>query len=230
MGMETSMRRHRLAATELLVVALFLFLPTQLSAEEFCPPLCPSGTVSLGFAGPLTGPSAAFGFQTAKSAQTAVDKINAAGGVSGFPVRLSLGDDRCDRGQAVDIANRHVVNEKLAFVIGPACPAAALIASQIYAKAGVVQFAPTATTVDLTRQGFDRVFRMLATVEQEAEELGRYFAREYAGKKLTVVYVDDFYGRSIANNIRRSVPAKSLGQFEPLLHMPGAYDRLVDKL
>ena len=162
------MRRHRLAAASLLVVALFL--PPPLSAEEFCPPLCPSGTITLGFAGPLTGPSAAFGLQTAKSAQIGVDKLNATGGISGFPIKLSLGDDRCDRGQAVEVANRHVLNEKLAFVIGPACPAAALTASQIYAKAGVVQFVPTATTVDLTRQGFDGVFRMLTTVEQEAQE------------------------------------------------------------
>src|SRR5215475_9368538 len=228
--MENSMRRHSLAVTELLVAALLLFLPPQLSAEEFCPPKCPSGTMTLGFAGPLTGASAAFGLQTSKSVQVGVDKLNAVGGVLGVPVKLSSGDDRCDRGQSVDVANRHVLNEKLTFVIGPACPAAALTASQIYAKAGVVQFAPTATTVDLTRQGLDSVFRMLATVEQEAQELGRYFAREYPGKKLTVVYVDNFYGRSIANNIRQAVPPKSLGQFEPLLHMPGAYDRLVDKL
>src|SRR5215475_16129422 len=121
--MENSMRRHSLAVTELLVAALLLFLPPQLSAEEFCPPLCPSGTITLGFAGPLTGASAAFGLQTSKSSKIGVDKLNAAGGISGFPVKLSLGDDRCDRGQAVDVANGHVLNEKLAFVIGPACPA-----------------------------------------------------------------------------------------------------------
>jgi len=74
------------------------------------------------------------------------------------------------------------------------------------------------------------VFRMLANVEQEAQELGRYHSAEHKGKKLVVVYIDDFYGRSIADHVRRSGAADAPVRFEPLLDMSGAYDRLVDKL
>jgi branched-chain amino acid transport system substrate-binding protein len=186
--------------------------------------------IAIGVAGPMSGQAAGFGQQSAEAARVSVDKINSAGGINGLPVTLVVGDDRCDRGMAVDVAKRHIERDKIAAVVGPACPAAALAASRIYANAGIVQFSPTVTTVDLTRQGFENVFRMLANIEQQAQELGRYFSSQHKGKKLVVVYVDDFYGRSIVDHVRRSVSADAAVRFEPLLDMSGAYDRVVDKL
>jgi branched-chain amino acid transport system substrate-binding protein len=188
------------------------------------------GKIAIGVAGPMSGQAAGFGQQTAEAARVSVDKINSAGGINGVPVTLIVGDDRCDRGMTVDVAKRHIEQDKIAAVVGPACPAAALAASRIYANAGIVQFSPTVTTVDLTRQGFDGVFRMLANVEQEAQELGRYFSSEHKGKKLVVVYIDDFYGRTIVDQVRRSLSADAAVRFEPLLDMSGAYDRVVEKL
>jgi branched-chain amino acid transport system substrate-binding protein len=224
------MRRVVAIGTASSLAALLLGLHA--IAAEPCPTQCPSGKVLLGVAGPITGRSAGFGEQTVSGVQAGVRALNDAGGLMGVPVELLVGDDRCDEGQAVAVATKQVEQDKLAFVIGPACPAPAMVASKIYAKAGAVQIVPVVTAVELTRQGLDNVFRMVANIEQEAQSLGDYFAREYKGKRLAVVYTDDFYGRSIASKVRDALPpdARSSAQFESLLNVPGANDRLADKL
>ncbi len=150
----------------------------------------------------------------------------------GIPVELAVGDDRCDAGMAVSVAKRHVEQNKVNFVIGPLCPAVAIDAAAIYAKANVIQFVPTVTPVELTRKNFDNVFRIAANDEQEAQALAAYLARDQAGKKLTVVYGDVFYRRAMADLVKTALPAemKSTARFEPLAEVSSAYDRLVEKL
>jgi branched-chain amino acid transport system substrate-binding protein len=188
--------------------------------------------VLLGIAAPMSGPAAAFGQTSLKAVEVAVRELNAGGGLMGIPVELAVGDDRCDAGMAVSVAKRHVEQNKINFVIGPICPAVAIDATAIYAKARVIQFVPTVTTVELTRRNFDNIFRIAANDEQEAHALVTYLTREQSGKKLAVVYVDDFYRRAIAEMVKTALPsgARASTRFESLPEVPGAYDRLVEKL
>lgn len=208
-----------------------LFAVPPVDAQQ-CPLQCPSGKVALGIAVPMTGPATAFGKHTTGAAQVSVQALNTAGGLMGFPVELVIGDDSCNEGQAFGVAAQHIKQDKVGFVVGPVCPEAALAVAQAYAKAGVVQFLPTVTRVELTRQGGDSVFRMVANDEQEALALGSHFTQEHKGKTLAVVYGDIFYKRSIAEKLKDSLPpdAKAATRFEPVLDVPGAFDRLAAKL
>jgi len=199
---------------------------------ESCPAQCASGKVPLGVSVPMSGGAAAFGQPAAKAIEIGIRELNAAGGVMGIPVELIVGDDRCDAGMAASVANRHVEQDKVKFVIGPICPAVAVDAAPIYAKAGVIQFVPTVTTLDVNRGNSDNLFRIAATDEQAAQALSAYLAREHKGKKLAVVYGDVFYTRSMAQMIRLALPddMKATARFEPLLDSTGVYDRLADKL
>ena len=199
---------------------------------QSCPSECPSGLVALGVMAPISGPSAAFGLPAAKAIEIAVRSLNTAGGVLGIPVERLVGDDRCDVGMATTVAKRHVEQDKVNFVIGPLCPNVAMDAAPIYAKAGVIQFLPTITTVDLTQRYPDSIFRIAATDDQIAQALGRYLDREQKGKKLTVVYNEIFYQRAIADMVRLALPVEfqTSAHFEPLLDVPGVTDRLADKL
>ena len=67
---------------------------------------------------------------------------------------------------ATTVAKRLVEQDKVNFVIGPLCPNVAMDAAPIYAKAGVIQFVPTITTVDLTQRYPDNMFRIAATDDQ----------------------------------------------------------------
>lgn len=201
-----------------------------------CPAQCPSGKIPLGIAAPASGQvqAIAFGRQIIKATEVSVRELNAAGGVMGIPVQLTVADDRCEPGTAITAANRQVEQEKLSFVIGPACPPAAMATATIYGKAGVVQFLPTVpvTALGTTRPSPSNAYSVMATDEQEAQALGDFFGREKSGKKLAVVYSDAFYKRGIVQTIKDALPpdARTSAQFEPLLDSTGVYERLADKL
>ena len=73
--------------------------------------------IKIGTAGPMTGSNAAFGEQLKRGAEMAVQDINAAGGVNGQKLELTIGDDACDPKQATAVANK-MVSDKVAFVAG----------------------------------------------------------------------------------------------------------------
>ena len=63
-----------------------------------------SAQIKIATAGPMTGPYASFGEQMARGAKMAVADINAAGGVLGKKLVVSIEDDACDPKQAVAVA------------------------------------------------------------------------------------------------------------------------------
>jgi branched-chain amino acid transport system substrate-binding protein len=95
-----------------------------------------------------------------------------------------------------------------------------------------VQILPTVPTFEEGRQAFEKIFRMVATDDQEALALDDYIAREHNGKKLTVVYTDAYYRRPMIETMMRGLPPamQKSAQFEPLLDSTSTYDRLADKL
>jgi branched-chain amino acid transport system substrate-binding protein len=212
--------------------AAFVGLMSGSARAQSCPPQCPSGEVRLGIAAPTGGPAAAFGSAALKATEAVIQDLNSAGGLLGVPVRLVVGDDRCDAGMAAPVARRHVEQDKIGFLIGPLCPAVALDAAPIYAKAGVIQFVPAVTVVELTRRNPNNIFRIAANDEQEAQALIAWLSRGQKGKKLAVVYDDVFYRRAMAEQIKLALPddTKALTRFEPLQDVPGAVDRLAAKL
>ena len=66
--------------------------------------------ILIGVAGPITGPNAAFGAQLQKGAEQAAADINAAGGINGEKIVLSIGDDVSDPKQGISVANKFVAD------------------------------------------------------------------------------------------------------------------------
>ena len=221
--------RHPAVAA--LAVLGFLNAAPAADAAEPCPKACPSGKVPLGIAAPLSGAAAAFGRAAAKASEVAVQDINNAGGLLGVPIEPVIGDDRCDAGMAAAVAKKHIDGE-VRFVIGPACPAVAKDAARVYAAAGVIQFVPTVTDVELTQRNPGTIFRMVSNDEQEAKALAAYLAREQQNKKLLVVFGEFFYRRAMAKMIDAALSPeqKRLVRLESLADVTGAYDRLADRL
>jgi branched-chain amino acid transport system substrate-binding protein len=224
------MRAYYPAAAALVVLGFFNAAPAPDAAEP-CPKTCASGKVPLGIAAPLSGNAAAFGRAAVKASELAVGEINEAGGLLGIPVEPVMGDDRCDAGMAATVAKKQV-ESGIGFVIGPTCPAVAKDAAPVYAAAGVIQFVPTVTAVELTQNNPGTIFRMVSNDEQEAKALAAYLAKEHANKKLLVVFGEFFYRRATAKMIDAALSPeqKKLTRLESLAHVTGAYDRLADRL
>jgi branched-chain amino acid transport system substrate-binding protein len=73
--------------------------------------------VKLAVGGPITGGSAAFGAQLRNGVEQAVEDINAAGGILGQKLVVSIGDDRADPKEGVSVANKFAA-DGVKFVIG----------------------------------------------------------------------------------------------------------------
>jgi branched-chain amino acid transport system substrate-binding protein len=216
------MRARYPAAAALAMLSFFNAAPATDAAGP-CPKDCPSGQVPLGIAAPLTGSMTAFGRAAIKATDLAIQEINESGGLIGIPVVPVTADDRCDAGRASTITRQHI-EENIGFVIGPACPAVAMDATPFYAKAGIIQFVPTVTAVELTERNPETVFRMVANDAQEAKALADYLARAHAGKKVAIVFGEFFYRRAIAKMIDAALSAeqKRLVRLESLADVTGA--------
>lgn len=225
------MKASHWAAITLIAAAGVFGTAPALKAAEPCPRQCATGKVPLGVAVPLTGAVAAFGKPAAKAVEIAVADINAAGGLLGVPIEPIVADDRCDAGMAPTVVKRHV-ESGVRYVIGPICPLVAMDAAPSYGSSGIIEFIPTVTTVELTQNNPNTVFRMIANDEQAAQALASYLAREQPGKKVAVVFGEFFYHRAEAKLIDAALSRqqKALVHMESLADVTGAYDRLVDKL
>ncbi len=155
--------------------------------------------ITIATAGPMTGQYAAFGEQMRAGAEQAVADINAAGGVNGEMLKLSVGDDACDPKQAVAVANQFA-GEGVVFVAGHFCSGSSIPASAVYADEGIVMISPASTNPKFTdeRPG-EGVFRVCGRDDQQGDVAGSFLANEMAGMKVAFVHDKTAYGKGLAD-------------------------------
>jgi branched-chain amino acid transport system substrate-binding protein len=169
--------------------------------------------IKIGVAGPLTGPNAAFGAQLQKGAEQAVADINAAGGINGEQVSLSLGDDVSDPKQGVSIAN-NFVGEGVTFVVGHFNSGVSIPASEVYAENGILQVSPASTNPQYTERGLWNTFRVCGRDDQQGAVAGKFIADNLKGKAVAVVHDKTPYGQGLADETKKAMNA--LGVTEAL--------------
>ncbi|MGL1922437.1 MAG: branched-chain amino acid ABC transporter substrate-binding protein [Hyphomicrobiales bacterium] len=154
--------------------------------------------IRIASAGPFSGQYASFGEQLSKGAEQAVADINAAGGVLGEQLVLSLGDDRCDPKEAVSVANKFV-NDEVVFVAGHFCSSSSIPASKIYDEEGIIMITPASTNPKLTDDKSDYVFRVCGRDDQQGDVGGAYLQANYAGKKVAIAHDKQGYSKGLAD-------------------------------
>jgi branched-chain amino acid transport system substrate-binding protein len=115
--------------------------------------------VQIGLSVPLSGPVAWSGQGQQVGAESAVEDLNAKGGVLGQRIEMIAADDFCDRDQGLAAA-RKVVEAGVIAVFGLMCSDVAIPASRVYADGGVLMISSGASNPKLTEQGFQNVFRL----------------------------------------------------------------------
>jgi branched-chain amino acid transport system substrate-binding protein len=140
-------------------------------AAQQAPSKPSSNEIAIGAAGPMSGDLAVFGEQLGRGAAAAVDAINAEGGVLGKPLRLVLGDDRCDPKKAVNTADS-LVAQGVVFVDGHFCSGSSIPASAVYADAGVLQVTPASTNPALTDDAASRGITTVMRVANRDDQQG----------------------------------------------------------
>ncbi|MDM7945505.1 MAG: branched-chain amino acid ABC transporter substrate-binding protein [Oceanibaculum nanhaiense] len=162
--------------------------------------------ITVATAGPMTGQYASFGAQMKAGAEQAVADINAAGGVLGQKLKLSVGDDACDPKQAVAVAN-DMVRQGVKLMAGHFCSGSSIPASKVYEEEGILMISPASTNPKLTEEGGPNVFRVCGRDDQQGEVAGAFLAKNYAGKKIAFVHDKTAYGKGLADETLKSYKA-----------------------
>lgn len=187
--------------------------------------------VKLGVAGPITGPNAAFGAQLKNGVEQAVEDINAAGGIMGQKIVLSVGDDVSDPKQGVSAANKFA-SDGVKMVVGHFNSGVSIPASEVYQESGIVQITPASTNPRFTERGMWNTFRTCGRDDQQGGVAGAYLADKFKGKKVAVVHDKTPYGKGLADETQKAMNAKGLKDvmYEGVNTGEKDYSALVSKL
>lgn len=168
-----------------------------------------SEIVRIGFAGPLTGPSAHQGQDVEHGIQIAVEEANQQQLKIGDKVarfKLVSEDDVADPRTGTAVAQR-LVDAKVAVVIGHYNSGTSIPASKIYAAAGIPQISPSATNPTLTRQGIASVFRTVNDDATLGRYAGNYLVSQLKAQRIAIFDDRTAYGQGLADEVTKAVKA-----------------------
>ncbi|HEY6632812.1 MAG TPA: ABC transporter substrate-binding protein [Rhizobiaceae bacterium] len=191
--------------------------------------------IVIAVAGPITGQLATIGDQFKIGAQAAADAINAAGGVGGRQIKISIQDDQCDPKQAVSIANR-IVAEGIKFIDGHACSGSSIPASAVYAEAGALMMSPASSNPQLTddaaKNGWPTIMRLYTRDDAQGAFIGPWIAKKYAGKNVVILHDKSAYGQGVADAVKATMNAGGLTEvmYEGINAGDKDYSALVTKM
>lgn len=167
---------------------------------------CDSGPerLQLGVAGPMTGTDAAFGAQLKNGVEQAVADINAAGGINGQQIELTVGDDAADPRQGVSVAN-NFLGEGVHFVVGHFNSGVSMPASEVYVDNGILMITPSSTNPMITERKLWNVFRTCGRDDQQGGVAGKYIADNLKDKKVAIVHDKTTYGKGLADETKKAM-------------------------
>ncbi len=162
--------------------------------------------IKLGIGGPITGNDAVFGAQLKNGVEQAVEDINAAGGVLGQKIVLSVGDDAGDSKQGRSVANKFI-GDGVTFVIGHFNSSVTMPASEAYSEANVLEITPASTNPQITERGLVNIFRTCGRDDQQGSVAAAYLLAHFKGKKVAFVHDKSTYGKGLVDETRKVLSA-----------------------
>ena len=140
-------------------------------------------TIKVGEFGSLTGDNASFGISQNNGVQMAVEEINAAGGVLGKKLELTVEDNQTKQGETTTIARKLISQDHVVALVGEVASSKTLEAAPIAQDAKIPLIATAATNPKVTQMG-DYVFRVCFTDDFQAVVIARFVLEKLEKKKI----------------------------------------------
>ena len=137
----------------------------------------------------MTGDAAIYGISAANGAQIAVEEINAAGGVNGYPIELRYEDDAHDTEKALNAYN--VLKDwgmQLSLGSVTTKPGEATTAENYVDR--IFALTPSASSL-ANIKGKDNVFQMCFTDPSQGNKSAEYIGEHNLGTNIAVIWKDD---------------------------------------
>ena len=166
------------------------------------PTVTGDGQLVIGALLPLT--DTLIGQPMTAAVEVAVQRSNAAGGVLDEPVRLIVADEGSSAATAA-ASIQTLLDRDVDAIIGPASSVIALSTLDDIVSAGKVACSPTASALALDNfPDDDLFFRTIPSDSLQARAIAAT-ADQTGAQRVTIVYVDDSYGRPLADAVAASL-------------------------
>jgi branched-chain amino acid transport system substrate-binding protein len=144
-----------------------------------------TGPITITAVGPLTGSAAARGKDLEQAARMAVDEANAAGGVNGHRIELTVLDDGDQPTRARELAQQIAGTPSLA-VLGQVGSSAAVAAGDVYKQQGIPAITAAASEARVT-VGNDWYFRLFRDAAGQGKFLADYARYRFGARQIAVI-------------------------------------------
>lgn len=134
-------------------------------------------------------------------AKTAIEEVNAKGGINGAKVEVILLDDECKPDKGVANVNRFISQNKVHLILGSTCSSVSMPIADVTAKEQVPQLIPQSTNSGITQKGSEWVFRVSVSERFYAGVYGKYLG-ENVGKKIAYLYTTDGAGIAFTKQLQ----------------------------
>jgi branched-chain amino acid transport system substrate-binding protein len=173
----------------------------------------PKGEVLVYVTVPLSGFQANGGQTVLGGANLMASRINRAGGLLGYTLKVVGLDDESDSGVAVDVAKRIKddigAGKKVLAVIGHLNSGQTLAAMEIYKDLPLLVITPTSSEVSLTQKGYTNFFRVNANDVTQGKVDADFLVNTLKAKRVAVLHNATEYGTGLRDQISQAL--KSLG-------------------
>lgn len=198
------MRRLR-SFTLMVTVSLSLMIISACKKEA---PPAAAATIRIAAVAPLTGAQADVGQDLLNGVRLAVDERNANGGVLGRKIELVVFDDAADPKEAVSVAHKIASDPTIVGVVGHMNSGTTKPAAPVYNTAGIPVVMPVPTNPEITRQGFQNLFRLPPTDLDQGTDVARFALEKLGKKRFAIVHDSTAYGQPLAEVFRKEVEGK----------------------
>jgi branched-chain amino acid transport system substrate-binding protein len=165
------------------------------------------GVLQVGHLAPQTGPMAAIVSSVTEAVRIGVEEINAAGGVNGEPVELTVADDGADPAVAATALDQLIESDGVDAVFGPATSASALAVIDKIRTAGVLDCSGSATAADLsTVDSGGYFFRTAPPDGFQGPALAELVLRD-DNARVGIIARNDAYGIGLADSAQEALVA-----------------------
>lgn len=190
--MTSSFRLQSILATSLFAATLGFSLPV--SAQ---------GTIKLAAIVELSGAGASAGTNFKNGVEMAVKEINAAGGILGKKLELTVNDTTTNPGVALAMTKKAIDQDVFA-IFGPVFSGSIIVSMKESEKAKIPNWTG-GEAANITMQGNPYIFRTSFTQATAMPKVARYINDEAKVKSLAIAYVNNDFGKGGLDMLKKAL-------------------------
>lgn len=149
--------------------------------------------IKLGVIAGMSGPGTSYGIGIRQGAEMAIKEINAAGGINGNKIVMTLVDDASNPAQSVTSMQR-LVNEKVDLIVGGWGSSQVMAAMEGSERAGMPYVVVGATNPNITTNKNKWTFRVIQPDSIQAEQIAEVAVKRLGMKRIAVINDANDYG------------------------------------